>query len=369
MKKRKIWIGVLLCSLCLASCGNSGKESGKENTTENTEKADVDPGTEADRKNSKQADAQQSEEKSYEEIISDEEIKDFGSVVIVGDAAYELFTYREEVADSYATVVNQLGEALPEVSVYDMIVPLGSGVIFPDNLKDQIQSTDQREAMQSIFAKLNDSVQAVDVYPDLMEHRKEYIYFRTDHHWTALGAYYAYETFCKEKGMEPLDLNELEKKEFQGFLGSFYKDTDQDKALEKNPDVITAYVPKSNATLEVKASDGTIYNWNIINDVTDYGAGLKYSTFVAGDNPISTITNQDITDGSSCVVVKESFGNALIPFLVDHYQKIYIIDYRYWTGSLIDLAKEKKVDDVIFINNLSMIRNQYLVGQLQAIVK
>lgn len=96
---------------------------------------------------------------------------------------------------------------------------------------------------------------------------------------------------------------------------------------------------------------------------------MKYSAFAAGDNPITVITNEDIRDGSSCIVVKESFGNAFIPFLADHYQNIYEIDYRYWKGNVAEYAQKKGVQDVILINNLSMTRNKYLVGQFQSVVK
>ena len=80
------------------------------------------------------------------------------------------------------------------------------------------------------------------------------------------------------------------------------------------------------------------------------------------------ITNKDLSDGSACIVVKESFGNAFVPFLVDHYQYVYVIDYRYWKGSLEELVGETGATDVIFINNLSMIRNKYLVGQLKKVM-
>ena len=66
--------------------------------------------------------------------------------------------------------------------------------------------------------------------------------------------------------------------------------------------------------------------------------------------------------------MKESFGNAFVPFLVDHYQTIYVVDYRYWTGSVTELAAQKNVKDVIFVNNLSMIRNKNLVGKLYRVV-
>ena len=114
---------------------------------------------------------------------------------------------------------------------------------------------------------------------------------------------------------------------------------------------------------------GSSNSWEVIYDVSDYPSSIKYSTFIAGDNPFTVITNKNLQDGSSCVVVKESFGNAFVPFLVDHYEKIYVVDYRYWEGSLIDLAKEKKVDDVIFVNNLSMTRSDYLTGKLGQIIE
>ena len=120
--------------------------------------------------------------------------------------------------------------------------------------------------------------------------------------------------------------------------------------------------------MHVTASDGTKYDWPVIYDVTDYGASLKYSTFIASDNPYTVIENKSLTDGSACIVVKESFGNAFVPFLVDHYQTIYVVDYRYWTGSVSELEEKKQVSDVLFLNNLSMIRNKSLVGKLHRVI-
>ena len=74
--------------------------------------------------------------------------------------------------------------------------------------------------------------------------------------------------------------------------------------------------------------------------------------------------SKNIKDSSSCVVVKESFGNALVPYLTDHFSKIYVIDYRYWNGKLSHLVKDKKIQKIFFINNISMTRNSYLVGKL-----
>ena len=103
--------------------------------------------------------------------------------------------------------------------------------------------------------------------------------------------------------------------------------------------------------------DGKEYKWPIVNDVSKYKDNAKYSTFVAGDNPYSVITNENSASNESCVVIKESYGNAMIPFLVDHYKNIYIVDYRYYKGNIINLVKKKKINDVVFINNAEAINN------------
>ena len=129
-----------------------------------------------------------------------------------------------------------------------------------------------------------------------------------------------------------------------------------------------AYLPLSDTELKVTDSDGKKFEWQMISDVTSYSAGLKYSTFAAGDNPVTVITNTSTDSKESCIVVKDSYGNAMIPFLSDHYKRIYEIDFRYWSGDIATLAKKHGVDDVIFINNLSMTRNKYLVAQLKGII-
>ena len=378
MTKKKIIAAALAAILAvsaLSGCGNDKENQNTENLSgaEETQGQDLGAGTEAlggtEVSGGTEVTEEQIPEPQYPEIGSDEKIEAFGSVVIVGDAAYELYTYSDATADNYALAVNKVAAALDQkADVYDILIPLGSGITFPDNLRDQIKSSDQREAMSSIQAKMDETVKTVDIYDSLMTNRNEYIYFRTDHHWTALGAYYAYEDFCEVKGITPEALDSYETSEFDGFLGSFYNDTNANATLKANADVVTAYHPNMDAIMHVTDSRGVEYDSKVIFDESKAAAGLKYSCFIAGDNPITEIENKELTDGSSCIVVKESFGNAFVPFLVDHYQTIYVVDYRYWKGSISELAQEKNVDDVIFVNNLSMIRNKSLVGKLFSVI-
>ena len=138
--------------------------------------------------------------------------------------------------------------------------------------------------------------------------------------------------------------------------------------MAANPDTVTAYHPISTeARMRYGKSESDLTAGKVIYDESSADAGLKYGTFIMGDNPYTVIENPDLSDGSSCVVVKESFGNAFVPLLVDHYQTVYVIDYRYYTGSVTDFAKTNRVTDVIFVNNLSAIRGSYQMGKLAGV--
>lgn len=289
----------------------------------------------------------------------------------VDNAAYEPYSFSSDAAQNYATVVNKVADSLAgTASVYCIPIPTSYGITLPDDIREKLNSySDQGEAMQKIVALLDSNVKVVNSYENLMRHRNEYLYFRTDHHWTALGAYYSYETFCDVKGIAPVTPEQHKTVEFDNFLGSFYwNNSGEDDALEA--DTVIAYEPLcEDATMEFTDNKGDTYAWDIIMDVSNWASSSKYNTFCAGDNPYSVLTNPSITDGSSCVYIKESFGNALLPFLVEHYGTIYELDYRYWDGNVIDFVKEHGVKDVIFANNLSMIRSNYLIGSLAQIAE
>ena len=218
-----VLLAVALATTMFAGCGKGSGDDTKDTKQQESQNAvatESIAGTEGVTETESQGAQSQ-----YPEITSDGKVKSYQSVVTVDDAAYELYTYRDDVAGNYADSINKVASALDgKADVYDMVIPLSSEITFPDNLKDEINSSDQHQAMQDIQAKMNDKVKSVDIYDTLMQHRNEYIYFRSDHHWTALGAYYAYRQFCETKGIEPEDLTGYETKEFDGFLGSFYND-------------------------------------------------------------------------------------------------------------------------------------------------
>ena len=108
-----------------------------------------------------------------------------------------------------------------------MIVPTSIDIMLPESTRAGLNTDDQKKAIDYMYGSMLDETKKVNIYDILMSHNDEYLYFRTDHHWTALGAYYAYEEFAKAKGVKPLPLSKYEKVDFPDFLGSFYADTEK----------------------------------------------------------------------------------------------------------------------------------------------
>lgn len=278
-----------------------------------------------------------------------------GAIWIAGNSGYEYYTFSRSVSDRYVNLLNQVGNRLAgKANVYDIIVPNSMGVMLSDEYKQEkgITTSDQKQAIAYMSASMNDNVKSVSIFDTLRSHWKDYIYFRTDHHWTATGAYYAYEEFAKVKGFTPTPLENYESHEYDGFLGTFYADSKMSSALGKTPDTVVTYTPTSTNDIHITGRDGNEFDWKIVMDVSDYNSSGKYSAFIGGDNPFSVIENPKRKDGSSCVVIKESYGNAFVPFLVDHYQTVYVVDYRYYEENVLDFVTENKIQDVIFINNI-----------------
>ena len=344
--------------------GDSTQSGDKQDTTGDTDNTD------ADNTGDGKSDVTTTKPASSNVITTSDKPYQSGGVYVVGSAGYEMYNYVGSLAEKYQSTVNAVADSLSGVSqVYAMAIPLSSGITLPDELFSDIPGSDQAQAEKDILAGMGQNVKTIPLHDVMMSHRTEYIYFRTDHHWTALGAYYAYVQFCTAKGITPHNLSDYEVSQFPGFLGSFYNDGGKPDAMKNDPDTVNAYHPVS-ATASMKYGDNensTLTGGQVIFDESTASASLKYGTFIMGDNPFTVIENPEVSNGESCIVVKESFGNAFVPFLVDHYQTVYVVDYRYYGGSVTALARSKNVSDVLFVNNLSAIRGSYQIGKLNGV--
>lgn len=292
-----------------------------------------------------------------------------GSIFIVGDSAYNYYSFSQSNSDKYSEIVNNLADTLNGKSkVYSMIVPTSIDITLDDATRNSLASSNQKKAILYMYSRMNKEVGKCYVYDVLHQHRDEYVYFRTDHHWTSLGAYYTYNVFIWQEGKMANMLESYEKLVFEEFRGSFYSQSGV-SSLGDNPDTVVAYKPLSTNRMEMVNKRGEQMEYNIITDVSGWSSTSKYSTFIGGDNKFIHISNPDITDGSSILVVKESFGNAFVPYLVDHYQDVYVIDYRYYSKTVSDLVDAYDIGTVLMLNNIAATSTDSRVSEMDKVCR
>mgnify|MGYP003309529477 CR=1 FL=1 len=216
-----------------------------------------------------------------------------GGYYLTGDTAYELYSFSRSGAQTYASLLNKAANTVAgKARVFDLIIPLHYSIALSADVQDSMSLPDAGKFIPYIYSGMNKEVHTVDVYSALMAHKDEYIYFRTDHHWTATGAYYAYEAYCKKAGITPTPLSSYEKLSFGGFLGTLYSKTGQPAAMGNNPDTVEAYVPKGTNDeyiYDENGGDRTRYRGGVVRKDTDSfyaAAASKYNCFLMGDHPL-----------------------------------------------------------------------------------
>lgn len=275
-----------------------------------------------------------------------------GALFTIGDTALEIFYGNKNVASDYTQTINSVRNILPQdVRIFDMTVPTHFEFGLPSKYKGSY-GREQKPFIDEIYTNLDAGITKVDAYSEILKNYNQgkYLYFRTDHHWTALGAYYAYVAFAKSAGFEPVPIEEYETKRIDKFLGTFYSST-YDSKLLSNPDFVEYYLPFTEYSMTNYKSDGvSTYKGTVIyqNIRSDSGG---YLAFLGGDIPLSVIQTNNQT-GKSIIVLKESYGNAFVPFLLPHYDTIYVADIRTFPFNLTDYVVEKNITDVLFCNNI-----------------
>ena len=299
-----------------------------------------------------------------------------GSVVVVGTRAMEIPTADEGIITSYAKAVDDLAGAMGEnVRTISLITPNGGEFYSPESLHTGLHS--QRDMIDLCYSKMAPGIITVDAYAKLRNHTDEYIYFRTDHHWTQLGAYYAYTAFCEAAGFEAVPLEDFETGRYENFVGSMYtftKGYPQSDVLKSNPDYLDYYLPVYETHARYYA-DSTLQNGvpvSVVYTKMDSAVSNKYLCFIGGDTPICIIESE--AEGGTCMVLKESYGNALVPFLTSHYSKIIVVDPREFnrdgkpTLDLTQFAKDQEVNDLLIVNYPYMINSKSYVHWLERLI-
>lgn len=281
-------------------------------------------------------------------------------------AGIMLFGGNDKQGQRYAELISAYKRELGNgVNVYNMVVPTSVEFYLPK--KYSKYSNSEKREIEFIYSKLTDGVIPVDAYSVLEAHKDEYIYFRTDHHWSDLGAYYAYTAFCNAIGQTPPPLSDYTAKTKEElFVGSLFGYTN-DITLKNNPDTFTYYMTKS-------PFKGETYNYRTLtlaeaNPIYhEYASGsAMYGMFLGSDGIHVKITTSAGT-GRKIVMFKESYGNAFAPYLIDSFDEIYVIDIRYFGKNAVQYIKDVGATDVLFINNVFAANTSKLIDGIERLL-
>lgn len=280
------------------------------------------------------------------EIGEDAEIS-MGGVIQIDDTAFNQLGFSEKASLRYASAISDLADALTQkgVTVVSAPPPTSVGVMIEPEYQEMLNCARQDEMLYFIHDHMSDNVVKVDTYQALVAHNSEYIYFRTDHHWTALGAYYAYTTICETLGIEPASLSDFEEVDNGEFRGTLTGKARYSHKLRS--DVVYSYVPQGNISVYNLYDYGKV-DAQLLQDVSNHDESGKYMTFLGGDFPLQEIINESLPEGSTCLIVKDSFGNCFAPFMTQNYHTVYVMDYRNFRRMMIpEFVDAYGVDTVI----------------------
>lgn len=307
------------------------------------------------------------------EVLNDDEFFSIGTVIQIGDAVYPWPGVSEYWGKEYAEVMNKAAQLLEgRANVYTISIPSHITYMVSRADREFMGLAIEEDGLEYMYSQMNEDVHYVDIFDTLVKHNSEYLCFRSDHHWTALGAYYAYVAWCDVAGVEPVSLDEYETLEYPGFLGTTFLKAQKSSSIVDNPDTVFCYVPPGDVHLYIQRSnsDDLGVEVDLILDQTNSSSANKYMAFLQGDHPKCTFINNDITDGSACLIIKNSHGNPFAYYYTQHYQYVYVLDPRkYYHRSLTSFVDEYDVDDVIFCLSSNFAMSEKSNGIISYFVK
>lgn len=279
--------------------------------------------------------------------------KEFNGVYL-GKDGYLLPAFKEPDEENFQNklaAINAFGSATPTINKYFMLVPNASGIL-GDKLPSYVAATEEQKWLARVEKSLDQSIKFVNVNETLEAKQNEYVYYKTDHHWTTKGAFYAYQRLIKSMGGVPHTEGYYKT---QRVTDSFYGSLSAKAGFRQvSPDSIEVYLPKGQESYQIEYFDeeGQGQTSNSLYQMANIQKKDKYSLFLGGNHPLVKITTKGVGQ-KKLLVLKDSYANCLIPFLTSHYGQIFVVDLRYYYDSLITLIKKNRIRDMLLLYNIN----------------
>ena len=227
------------------------------------------------------------------------------------------------------------------VPVYFGLIP-SAAEIWKDRLPAGAPTLDEKDLIHQLYFSAGAST--IDLYGALAPHSGEDLYYRTDHHWTSLGAFYGANAIFEALGLEPLDLNDYQRTTVTGQFNGTSFSTSGVRWLP--PDRIDTYVPdegiKVTSWFRGAPEEGSLYVDSFL-EVKD-----KYSYFLGGNQALCVIETPH-SDAPRVLVIRDSYTDSLAPFLTERFSEIHLFDLRYNLNSIKSYVEEHNIDEVVVL--------------------
>lgn len=279
--------------------------------------------------------------------------------VIYGDENF-LFDKFEDIDEENLTKnINTLKNFITSSNdSFNIIIIPESFSIYKELLPSGLNLVDEIEYINNINREFNslNNVKSINLIDIFIKNKDSYIYYKTDHHWTSLGAYLAYKEYTSINNIEAVDMNNLKENRVDGFLGTYFS---KSKNFNVKEDYILHY---DNNNIDVNI-DGVVVDG--LNDDSKWSSSDKYSAFLRGNNGLTIINNNSINDKSKILVIKDSYANSFIQFLVNNYNEVYVVDLRSFIGSFNEFYNNNNFDEVLIMYSFKNLVNDVNISRLK----
>lgn len=250
----------------------------------------------------------------------------------------------ENLVEKNISAINKLVES-NDIPVYFSLIP-GAVSIWEEKLPVNAQNDNQKEVIDSLYSKVE--CKTVDNYSTLMNHKDEYIFYKTDHHWTTLGAYYGYTALADVLEFKAKPIEEYKREVVsEEFFGTVYSSSG---VRWVEPDSIEKYVSEDGKTVQkivgTEVSSGKFYDYEKL-EVKD-----KYAFFFGGNTALLKISSTNNKE-RSLLVIRDSYSDSQIPFLTEHFSEIYMMDLRYYKLGVSRFLEEHEIDTILINYSVS----------------
>ena len=307
-----------------------------------------------------------SEEDPPQEIQAD-------SILILGTRAMEIY-YGDPNLNKlprFADALNTFASNNPNLNVYSMVIPKAAAFYLEKSPTYKHLAGRTLNDLKNLDKLYSDQVQAINIYDILNAHKNEDIYMRTDHHWSSLGAYYAVKQFASDLGLPFQDISTYTKNVRTGYRGTMYAYSNYHSIIKDNPEDFVTYVPKATYTYETydQSFQNPRKRDSIFHYVGDNSVASWYLTFIGGDAYSVKIKSDACSNGRKLLVVKDSYGNALVPYLLYSFEEIYVVDAREFQIHLDDFTKQQGITDVLFAEVAFSATSNNYIAKLEGLIK